>query len=401
MVAILGSTENEDGVIGTTAADDKSGVFGRANSKGWGVFGFSENGFAGVFGSGGDNGVFGQTNNAGSSGVYGKNDSGGIGVFGQSLNGSGTGVLGRNEGSGWGVHGHVEGTGFAGVFGSGKNNGVFGLTDNGEASGVHGRNNGTNLTGAWGVFGYSEKGFAGVFGSGAQNGVFGQTNAQNASGVYGRNDGNGTGVFGSSDGDCGVKGFSKSHNGVFGQSETGSGLHGYSSQQFGIYARSDTGMAGYFEGNIYVTGTITAKVDICCANADCAEDFDIIGLEKVEPGTVMVIESEGALQLSDRAYDKRVAGVISGAGGYKPGLILDKQESSENRMPIALMGKVYCKVDASYGEIEIGDLLTTSSTPGHAMKANDPTQAFGAVLGKALAGLKSGKGLVPILVTLQ
>jgi hypothetical protein len=395
MVAILGSTENEDGVIGTTAADDKSGVFGRANSKGWGVFGFSENGFAGVFGSGGDNGVFGQTNNAGSSGVYGKNDSGGIGVFGQSLNGSGTGVLGRNEGSGWGVHGHVEGTGFAGVFGSGKNNGVFGLTDNGEASGVHGRNNGTNLTGAWGVFGYSEKGFAGVFGSGAQNGVFGQTNAQNASGVYGRNDGNGNGVLGSSDGGDGVGGFSRNRNGVFGQSETGSGLHGYSKTQFGIYARSDTGMAGFFDGSI------TVKNDIILANADCAEDFDIAGLEKVEPGTVMVIDSEGSLRECNRAYDKCVAGVISGAGKYKPAIVLDKQESSKNRMPIALMGKVYCKVDASYGAIEVGDLLTTSPTPGHAMKADDPMKAFGSVIGKALRPLAIGEGLIPILIALQ
>jgi hypothetical protein len=395
MVAILGNTENEDGVIGTTGADNKSGVFGRANSKGWGVFGFSERGFAGVFGSGGDNGVFGQTNNVGSSGVYGKNDGGGIGVFGQSLNGAGVGVLGRNEGTGWGVHGHTEGSGFAGVFGSGKNNGVFGLTSNGESSGVYGHNDGENPQGAWGVFGFSPKGFAGVFGSGGQNGVFGQTNAQSASGIYGRNDGNGNGVLGSSDGGDGVEGFSKSRNGVFGQSETGSGLHGYSKQQFGIYARSDTGMAGYFEGSITVTNDIILK------NADCAENFDIAGLEKVEPGTVMVIDTEGALRQSDRPYDKRVAGVISGAGSYKPGLILDKQESSKNRMPIALMGKVYCKVDAQYGAIEVGDLLTTSPTPGHAMKADDPMKAFGSVIGKALRPLATGEGLIPILIALQ
>jgi len=51
--------------------------------------------------------------------------------------------------------------------------------------------------------------------------------------------------------------------------------------------------------------------------------------------------------------------------------------------------------------VEVGDLLTTSATPGHAMKATDNARAFGAVLGKALAPLPSGKGLVPILVTLQ
>jgi hypothetical protein len=148
-------------------------------------------------------------------------------------------------------------------------------------------------------------------------------------------------------------------------------------------------------GNVEFTG------DVVLTGADCAEDFDIVCIEQVEPGTVMVIDSEGALRPSEQAYDKRVAGVISGAGNYKPGLILDKQESSNNRMPIALMGKVYCKVDASYGAIEVGDLLTTSPTPGHAMKADDPFKAFGAVIGKALQGYKQGQGLVPILVCLQ
>jgi hypothetical protein len=149
------------------------------------------------------------------------------------------------------------------------------------------------------------------------------------------------------------------------------------------------------DGDIEVTG------DIILSNADCAEDFDIATLEIVEPGTVMVIDSEGMLRPSDRPYDKRVAGVVSGAGNYKPGLILDKQKSSTNRMPIGLMGKVYCKVDASYGSIEVGDLLTTSPTAGHAMRTDDPMKAFGAVIGKALGSLASGEGLIPILIALQ
>ena len=70
-------------------------------------------------------------------------------------------------------------------------------------------------------------------------------------------------------------------------------------------------------------------------------------------------------------------------------------------MSIALMGKVYCKVNASYGAIEVGDLLTTSPTLGHAMKADDSMKAFGSAIGKALSGLESGKGLVPMLGTLQ
>jgi hypothetical protein len=104
---------------------------------------------------------------------------------------------------------------------------------------------------------------------------------------------------------------------------------------------------------------------------------------------------------STGAYDKKVAGVISGAGDLKPALILDKRPELRSRMPIALMGKVYCKVDAQHAPIEVGDLLTTSPTSGHAMKATDPTKAFGAVIGKALKPLKEGTGLIPILISLQ
>jgi hypothetical protein len=57
--------------------------------------------------------------------------------------------------------------------------------------------------------------------------------------------------------------------------------------------------------------------------------------------------------------------------------------------------------DASESPIGVGDLLTTSQTAGHAMKATDPRRAFGAVLGKALGSLKEGHGLLPVLVALQ
>lgn len=141
--------------------------------------------------------------------------------------------------------------------------------------------------------------------------------------------------------------------------------------------------------------------DIRLTNADCAEDFNIGGDEPVEPGTVMVLGEHGALFPSQRAHDKRVAGIISGAGDYKPAIVFDKQQPGSNRQPIALLGKVYCKVDASYAPIEVGDLLTTSDTAGHAMKASDPLEAFGSVIGKALRGLKNGKGLIPVLIALQ
>ena len=148
-------------------------------------------------------------------------------------------------------------------------------------------------------------------------------------------------------------------------------------------------------------GDLRVNGDIILANADCAEQFDIADIPAAEPGTVMVLGEEGALEVSTEAYDKRVAGVISGAGDYRPGIVLDSRESGSARRPVALLGKVFCKVDAQFGEIEIGDLLTTSSTPGHAMKTSDQSRAFGSVIGKALRRLKSGQALIPILVTLQ
>jgi hypothetical protein len=59
------------------------------------------------------------------------------------------------------------------------------------------------------------------------------------------------------------------------------------------------------------------------------------------------------------------------------------------------------KVDASYGAIRAGDLLTTSPNPGYAMKVTDKAQATGAIIGKALGDLESGTGTIPVMVTLK
>jgi hypothetical protein len=184
--------------------------------------------------------------------------------------------------------------------------------------------------------------------------------------------------------------------GVFGEHlNNGTGVTGKSAGGFGVLGISETGQAGHFQGDVVVTG------DISLPNGnDCAEDFDILD-ESVEPGTVMVLGEEGTLHQSCQPYDKRVAGVISGAGEYNPALVLGRQSLQQNRKPIALLGKVFCRVDARQGAIAVGDLLTTSRTPGYAMKADDPIKAFGAVIGKALRPLKDGLGLIPILVALQ
>ena len=74
---------------------------------------------------------------------------------------------------------------------------------------------------------------------------------------------------------------------------------------------------------------------------------------------------------------------------------------ADGNHPVALTGRVYCWADASSGPIEPGDLLTTSNTSGHAMKVTNYIKAQGAIIGKAMTGLKQGKGLVLVLVALQ
>jgi hypothetical protein len=110
----------------------------------------------------------------------------------------------------------------------------------------------------------------------------------------------------------------------------------------------------------------------------------------------------GELAVSTRAYDRTVAGVVSGAGGVKPGMLMGQRGSkADGKHPVALTGRVYCFVDADAGAIEPGDLITTSATPGHGMKVNDHARAQGAIIGKAMTGLANGEGLVLMLVNLQ
>ena len=281
---------------------------------------------------------------------------------GPAFKGTSTGTAIWGESKSWiGVLGKSASTsGGFGVMGVGIGPGVVGESETWHA--VYGKSKST-------------KGGAGVMGDAIGPGVIGQS--QTWYGVYGETN--------STTGGAGVGG---KHTG------NGTGVEAKSKNGIGLYAES-SGRAGVFKGDVEVSG------DIRLMNADCAEDFDIVDAENIEAGMVMVLCDEGALRLSQKAYDKRVAGVISGAGNYKPGLILDKRPTGRPRKPVALMGKVFCKADARYGAIEAGDLLTTSDTPGHAMKAGDPTQAFGAVVGKALRGLPAGQGLIPILVSLQ
>jgi hypothetical protein len=164
-----------------------------------------------------------------------------------------------------------------------------------------------------------------------------------------------------------------------------------------IYGEHITGgTAGFFKGNVIVTG------DISFPGADFAEDFNIGADADIEPGAVMALDQTGCLVPCAEAYDTKVVGVVAGAGSHKTAIRLDRRDNGAmRRQPIALVGKVFCKVDATYCAISVGDLLTSSKTRGHAMKAGDQSRAFGAVIGKAMAPLDDGLGLIPILISLQ
>lgn len=185
---------------------------------------------------------------------------------------------------------------------------------------------------------------------------------------------------------CGVKG---------GHAGYGIGVYGVSTNGIGVYGTSTNGTyAGWFDG--------TVNVDVLeITGADVAEKFPVS--EEVEPGMVVAIDPKhpGQLCLARGAYNRCVAGVVSGANDLPAGAVLGHLPGNEDAPPIALTGRVWVYCDATENTIEPGDLLTTSSTPGHAMKATDHVRAQGAVIGKAMTGLEEGTGLVLVLVSLQ
>ena len=294
----------------------------------------------------------GQSNSKQEPGVQGLNAHGGLGVLGQSP--AGTGVKGESD-SGKGV----DGSSATGI-------GVMGLSEAGP-----------------GIFGESRLGEAV---RGISHGSLGAV-----VGVNDRSDPDaGQGLYGESQNGDGVRGISHSDQ------DENAGVSAYSPHGIGLFARGGR-LAALFAGDVRARAFKSH-------HAVFAEEFNVRVGTEVVPGSVMVVDEDGALFPCRTAYDKRVAGVVSGAGGYSPGIVLDSQQNVERgvtRQAIALLGKVYCWADAQYGAIETGDMLTTSPTAGQAMKVLDPQKAFGSVIGKALGSLPEGQGLIPVLVTLQ
>jgi hypothetical protein len=238
--------------------------------------------------------------------------------------------------------------------------------------------------------------------------VVGSTESVNGgAGVYAEHKANGTALHAKSGGGFGLFAESQTNEAVHAQtnSDRTAAIAAYNSNPQSdmpaLFAKKEgsRGHAGVFMGNVWVHGVLDVD-QLRIRHADFAEEFVVSADAGVEPGMVMVLKDGLEIAPCEQAYDRCVAGVISGAGQYQAGVLLDRQSRDPRRHPVALLGKVCCRVDADIAPVAVGDLLTTSSTRGHAMKVADPRLALGAIVGKALAPLSSGRGLVPILITL-
>jgi hypothetical protein len=225
------------------------------------------------------------------------------------------------------------------------------------------------------------------------NGVIGTANATTGwvNGVYGIShspEGNGIGGANSAGGN-GVHAFSTSGAALYAKTETGmiiTGVDGNDSVKFSVAN----------DGNVYADGSYQSPA------ADFAEMLP--AQDGLEPGDVLIIGEDGELTLSTEAYQASVAGVYSTQPGFVGGA---RDKDLTGQVPLAVVGIVPVKVSTENGAIAPGDLLTTSDTPGYAMKADPITlngisfYPSGVLIGKALEPLATGKGVIQLLVMLQ
>jgi trimeric autotransporter adhesin len=121
------------------------------------------------------------------------------------------------------------------------------------------------------------------------------------------------------------------------------------------------------------------------------------------PGDVLTIsqKSDRTVEMSQSPYSTLVAGVYA----TKPGVLLTEEDiltDISDKVPMGVVGVLPTKVSGENGSIKRGDLLVTSSTPGHAMKGTDRNLMLGAVIGKALENFdENGTGVIKVLVNVK
>ncbi|MCL6642674.1 MAG: S8 family serine peptidase, partial [Candidatus Bipolaricaulota bacterium] len=157
------------------------------------------------------------------------------------------------------------------------------------------------------------------------------------------------------------------------------------------------------------TGNVCSDGSFNTGGADVAEY--ILALEPLEPGDVVEVDPHNPkhYRKARGAYSPLVAGVISSNPGFVLGLKHLSLALSVNgegtgevgpgeRPLLALLGRVPVKATTENGPIRPGDLLTSASKRGYAMRCVDVTQCEGAIIGKALETLDEGEGVILMLV---
>jgi len=128
---------------------------------------------------------------------------------------------------------------------------------------------------------------------------------------------------------------------------------------------------------------------IATYSADLAEYYE--GDAEYEVGTVVVFGGDKEITTTDQINDTRVAGVV---GSQDKAAYIMYADCPGLKNLVALAGRVPCKV---VGRVKKGDMLTTSATPGYAVKALMPT--LGAIIGKALENKDYGEaGIIEVAV---
>jgi hypothetical protein len=195
---------------------------------------------------------------------------------------------------------------------------------------------------------------------------------------------------------------------VFGSSFSPSGSTAYFvNRAFGDVIRGAVSQGYSPDSTIFRvdgTGRVFADGGFQPNGADFAESIAVVGdRSQYAAGDLLVIDpsTNRHLTLAHKPYSTLVAGIYSTKPGMLGSTRTVDEPAAKDEVPLAVVGIVPCRVSAENGPIEPGDLLVTSSTPGHAMKGTDRSKMLGAVVGKALEPLQQGIGVIQVLVTLQ
>ena len=148
------------------------------------------------------------------------------------------------------------------------------------------------------------------------------------------------------------------------------------------------------DGDLYADGSFCAQA-LELGSADAAEWVGVSG--QVEIGDVLALDPTHPLgyRRTSTACSSLIAGVVSS----QPGVALGRSSGPGAQVLLALVGIVPVRVTDEGGSIQPGDLLVSSSTPGHAMRWAGPGPFPCALVGKALEPMTENEGLVLVLLT--